>query len=153
MVGWHHQFNGHKFEQIQGVGDRQGSLAWCSPWGCKESGATERLNWIYIGDGFWLRGKSVYIHTLPQSFENITASNKAPVLRGFLNIVQSSTMLITLLCADNTTQRMLITAGSLFNWSKTIYKVKFSSSLSLSSSSFPVFLPPFPLSFLPLFPY
>ena len=94
------------------------------------------------------------IHTYtPTIFENITTSNKAPVLRSFLNIVQSSTMLITLLGADNTTQRMLITVGSLFNWSKTIYKVKFSSSLSLSSSSFPVFLPPFPLSFLPLFHY
>ena len=32
MVGWHHQFNGHELEQALGVGDRQGSLACCSPW-------------------------------------------------------------------------------------------------------------------------
>ena len=27
-----------------GVGDRQGDLAWCSPWGYKESDMTEQLN-------------------------------------------------------------------------------------------------------------
>ena len=43
MVGWHHQLNGHEFEQAPGVDDRQGSLACCSPWGCKESDTTERL--------------------------------------------------------------------------------------------------------------
>ena len=32
MVGWHHQLNGHEFEQALGVGDGQGSLACCSPW-------------------------------------------------------------------------------------------------------------------------
>ena len=45
MVGWHHQLNGHEFEQALGVGDAQGSLVCCSPWGCKESDTTERLNW------------------------------------------------------------------------------------------------------------
>ena len=44
MVGWHHQLNGHEFEQALGVGDGQGSLAWCSPWGHKELDTTERLN-------------------------------------------------------------------------------------------------------------
>ena len=43
MVGWHHQLYGHEFEQALGVGDGQGSLACCSPWGCKESDMTERL--------------------------------------------------------------------------------------------------------------
>ena len=33
MVGWHHQFDGHEFEQAPGVGDGQGGLACCSPWG------------------------------------------------------------------------------------------------------------------------
>ena len=33
MVGWHHQFDGHEFEQAPGVGDGQGSLACCSAWG------------------------------------------------------------------------------------------------------------------------
>ena len=41
MVGWHHQLNGHEFEQALGVDDGQGSLACCSPWGCKESDMTE----------------------------------------------------------------------------------------------------------------
>ena len=45
MVGWHHRLNEHEFEQALGVGDGQGSLACCSPWGCKESDMTERLNW------------------------------------------------------------------------------------------------------------
>ena len=31
MVGWHHQFNGHEFEQAPGVGDGQRSLEFCSP--------------------------------------------------------------------------------------------------------------------------
>ena len=44
MVGWHHQLNGHEFEQALGVGDGQGSLACCSSWDCKESDMTERLN-------------------------------------------------------------------------------------------------------------
>ena len=35
MVGWHHQFDGHEFEQALGVGDGQGGLACCSSWGCK----------------------------------------------------------------------------------------------------------------------
>ena len=47
MVGWHHCLDGHEFEQTPGVGDRQGSLACCSLWGCKESETTEwtELNW------------------------------------------------------------------------------------------------------------
>ena len=44
MVGWDHQLNQHESEQSLGVGDRQGSLACCSPWGCKESDTTEQLN-------------------------------------------------------------------------------------------------------------
>ena len=45
MVGWHHQLNGHEFEQAPGVGDGQRSLACCDSWGCKESEMTKRLNW------------------------------------------------------------------------------------------------------------
>ena len=43
MVGWHHQLNGHEFEQAPGDGEGQGSLACCSPWGCKESDTTKQL--------------------------------------------------------------------------------------------------------------
>ena len=45
MVGWHHQLDEHEFEQALGIGDGQGSLACCSPWGRKELGMTERLSW------------------------------------------------------------------------------------------------------------
>ena len=41
MVGWHCQLDGHEFEQAPGVGDEQGSLACCSPWGGKESDINE----------------------------------------------------------------------------------------------------------------
>ena len=46
MAEWHHQLDGLKFEQAPGVGDGQGSLACCSPWGGKELDTTERLNWL-----------------------------------------------------------------------------------------------------------
>ena len=39
-----YQLDGHEFEQAPGVGDRQGSLTCCSPWGHKESDRTEQLN-------------------------------------------------------------------------------------------------------------
>ena len=44
MVGWHHQLNGHEFEQAPVVGDGQGDLACCSPWDHKQLDTTERLN-------------------------------------------------------------------------------------------------------------
>ena len=44
IVGWHHQLNGHEFEQTPGDSEGQGSLACCSPWGPKESDMVERLN-------------------------------------------------------------------------------------------------------------
>ena len=46
MVGWHHRLNGHEFEQALGVGDGQGSLGCCSPWGHKES--TQLSNWTEL---------------------------------------------------------------------------------------------------------
>ena len=44
MIGWHHPLNEHEFEQTPGVGDGQGSLVCCSPWGLQESNMTEELN-------------------------------------------------------------------------------------------------------------
>ena len=44
IVVWHHQLNGHEFEQALGIGDGQGGLVCCNSWGCKESDTTERLN-------------------------------------------------------------------------------------------------------------
>ena len=44
MIGWHHQLNGHEFEQTPGDSERRGSLACCTPWACKEWDMTEGLN-------------------------------------------------------------------------------------------------------------
>ena len=44
MVGWHHQLDGHEFEQVLGVVGGQGSLACCHSWGRRESDMTARLN-------------------------------------------------------------------------------------------------------------
>ena len=41
MVGWHQQLDGREFEQTLGIGNGQGSLASCSPWGHKELDTTE----------------------------------------------------------------------------------------------------------------
>ena len=41
MTGWHHRLKGHEFEQVLGVGQGQGSLVCCSPWGRKELDMTE----------------------------------------------------------------------------------------------------------------
>ena len=60
MVGWHHGLNGHEFEQTTRVGDGQGSLAWCSIWGCKELDTTELLNWN-LNMGPWCRRKNLEV--------------------------------------------------------------------------------------------
>ena len=44
MIVWQHQLDRHEFEQAPGVGNGQGSLAYGSPWGCKQSDMTEQLN-------------------------------------------------------------------------------------------------------------
>ena len=57
MDGWHHQLNGHEFEQTPGVGDGQGGLACYSPWGRKELGhnlATQKQHQININFTFSL---------------------------------------------------------------------------------------------------
>ena len=67
MVGWHHRFDGHEFEQSLEVGDGQGSLMCCSPWGRKESDTTERLN----------RNETLIMHK-----QLVTRSSPALVIRG-----------------------------------------------------------------------
>ena len=44
MVEWHHRLNRHEFKQTHVDGEEQGSLAFCSPWGHKESDMNERVN-------------------------------------------------------------------------------------------------------------
>ena len=51
MVGWHHQINGHEFEQAPGDGEEQGSLGCCSPWGSKSR------TWLSEQQQFLLRSK------------------------------------------------------------------------------------------------
>ena len=48
MVRFHHQLNGHEFEQTLGIGNGQGSLVCCSPWGHKKLYTTEWLNWTEV---------------------------------------------------------------------------------------------------------
>ena len=48
MAGWHHRLDAHEFGWIPGVGDGQGGLACCSPWGCKESDRTEQVKWTEL---------------------------------------------------------------------------------------------------------
>jgi len=60
MVGWHHQFNGHEFEQTPGGGEGQGGLEGCSPRGRKESDTAEPLN-NHLGEKtsfFWASSSS-----------------------------------------------------------------------------------------------
>ena len=52
IIGWHHRLDGHEFEQAPRIGNGQGSLACCSPWGRKESDATEQLTELKV-DGLW----------------------------------------------------------------------------------------------------
>ena len=59
LVGWHHQFNEHEFEQAPGVGDGQGGPVCCSPWGRKESDVTEWLNWTV---SYWWLNKTGLLH-------------------------------------------------------------------------------------------
>ena len=44
MVGWHHQLNGHEFEQTPEDSEGRRSLACCSKWGRKELDKTWQLN-------------------------------------------------------------------------------------------------------------
>ena len=44
-VGWNHLIDGHEFEQASGIGEGQGSLEWCDPWGHKELDTTGQVNW------------------------------------------------------------------------------------------------------------
>ena len=57
MVGWHYRLDGYEFEQALGVGDGQGSLACCSPWGLKLSDPTVSKLITLKGLPRWLSSK------------------------------------------------------------------------------------------------
>ena len=102
MVGWHHRLNGHEFEQPLGDGEGQGSLAYCSPWGCKEFDMTEKLSnnklnqvdqWIRIES--FRTGWHIYSHLnyskgdISVQFEpgsGFTVANKVSLLSWSLHI-------------------------------------------------------------------
>ena len=75
MVGCHHLLDEHESEQAPEVGDRQGGLVCCSPWGHKESDTTERLNWteehfiwIVLNPNLTLKGGPC-TNTSPKNFQ------------------------------------------------------------------------------------
>ena len=84
MVGWHHQLDGHEFEQTLGVGDGQGSLACCSPWGHKESDTTEQLDWTELREDI----KSTCRYKVKDHLLGLVADCEFPnsrILRGTLS--------------------------------------------------------------------
>ena len=72
MVGWHHWLNGDEFEFALGVGDGEGGLVCCSPWGRKESRTTEWLIWTELNIE-----KAVFLPDLQISLGSKTLGNKA----------------------------------------------------------------------------
>ena len=80
MVGWCHWLSGLEFEKTLGDGERQGSLACCIPWDCKESDMTEWLknsyffciNWILLSVKHWAKGAWNRIMMYPSCSENFT---------------------------------------------------------------------------------
>ena len=103
MVGWHHWLNGHEFEQAPGVGDGQGRLACCAPWGRKESDTTERLDWTerachaisLLNDCRWMVCEGI-IHLQPlQPEDHVIICYKrkgkfilSPILKAYLYVVK-----------------------------------------------------------------
>ena len=61
MVGWHHRLDGHEFAQALGVGDGQGSLVCCTPWGSKGSDMTEDWNELNCAE---IISSEIYLHTM-----------------------------------------------------------------------------------------
>ena len=56
MVGWQYRLDWHEFEQDPGVGDGQGRLVCCCPWGLQRVGHdwVTKLNWYFVWRTFWL---------------------------------------------------------------------------------------------------
>ena len=90
MVGWHHQLDGHEFEQALGVDDGQGSLACCSPCGCKDLDNTERLNWTETLNKCWIL---LYLFLNFEIFEVLTSTLWITACQASLPITNSRSSL------------------------------------------------------------
>ena len=98
MVGWHHRLNGHEFEQALGVGGGQGSLACCSPWGCKESDMPERLKGlVHFRVCTYPRGAftSALCHLLSVCLTSFTLS--VPLFRSSLVLIKYFPFLVVVM--------------------------------------------------------
>ena len=103
MVGWHHQHNGHEFQQALGVGDGQGGLACCSPWVARSwtwlSDWTE-LNWgdfIQFYCFKWLLSDDTNLYFKPPTWPIcLTTSSKS--LHRCLNFPSKSPLAQFFLC-------------------------------------------------------
>ena len=78
MVRQHHRLDGHEFEQAPGVGDGQGSLECCSPWGRKVSDMTQRLNHCHINNHN--KGKEINL------LKDFQIKNKTQIQKAYLGI-------------------------------------------------------------------
>ena len=80
MVGWHYRLKGHEFKQAPGVGDRQGSLACCSPGGSRVgTRLSDWMNWTNTGSPRdWLG-----LLSSPVIFLNLMLGFNQPLLLDF----------------------------------------------------------------------
>ena len=81
MAGWHHRLKEHESESTPGVGDGQGGLACCSPWGLKESDTTEWLNQTETASEEYTRIlKSFFSHSEGKSISRMCQQVVSPIL-------------------------------------------------------------------------
>ena len=82
-VGWHHWLDGREYKQVLGVGDGQGGLACCSPWGHKELDTTERLNWTELNRCQSTESVSVHDRSSSAVWESWNLSKQNPGEKGW----------------------------------------------------------------------
>ena len=91
MIGWHQQLDGHELEQALGVGDGEGSLVYCSPWGCKELDITLATELNFLFHNVYFSNDSYAYHPLMRmnlatvnltliSFDKLYHSSKLRIL-------------------------------------------------------------------------
>ena len=93
MVGWHHWFNGHESEHTMGVGDGQGGLVCCTPWGHKELDTTEWLNLSELNWG--TRDQIANIHWIVEKARPI---KKKKISSASLTVLKPLTVWVTRNC-------------------------------------------------------